>query len=448
MQPIVSFSDIILSLFIIIGAISIVNNIYAKHIENQWNYAFYKKALYIRIAFSLLYVCVYTIYYDGGDSSYYFYGARSIVLLAQKDFGAAFRMLCGERTAELRSLFDTSTGYPVYFRDPNAWSVCRLMVPFYLLGFGSLWATTLILSICTFFLLWDFYRMLCKLYPHESKYMTIALFFLPSVLFWSSGILKDVWCFVAVLQLYKAVWLIFFRKHRIVANIFRYIVCAYILISIRPFVFYSVLIATTLWLVFWRLKTMQNKLLRTVAFPLILSASLLGIMIVLQSFGNVIEGRYADFDTMLQQVVVIQNDLTQDYYGKNSFNIGSFDASIPSMLSKTPIALVSGLFRPFLWEGSSVFLKISALEATLILLFFVYICIKTRIIGLFKIIINDSFLSSLCIFIVILAFFTGLSIANFGALVRYRIVYLPFFCIILFRAWSLTQRKTKREIQD
>ena len=437
----ITFFDIIISIFIIAGAAIVAHNVYSKNIETRWHYAFYKKALFVRIAFALLFVIVYLFYYNGGDTVYYFKGARSIVMLAQKNFGAAFRMLIGERTEELRSLFDRTTGHPTYFRDSNAWAVCRFMVPFYLLGFGSLWGTTLVLTIFMFFAMWDFYKMLCKLYPKESKYMAIALFFLPSVLFWSAGILKDVWCLVAVLQLYKALWLVFFRKRRIVANIFRYIVCAYILISIRPFVFYSALAATLLWLIFWQIKTMQNKLIKAAAFPVILIASIMGIVIILNAFGSTVEGKYGNFDTMLQHVVVVQNDLTQDYYGENSFDIGPFDASIPSILSKAPIAIVSGLFRPFLWEGSSVFLKVSALEAALIFLFFVYVCIQTRIVGLLRIIINDSFLSSLCIFIVILAFFTGLSIANFGALARYRIVYLPFFCIVLLRVWNLHRRQ-------
>jgi len=436
----VQIFDIIFSIFIIAGAAIVAHSIYSKNIETRWHYALYKKALYARIVFAFIFVAIYTFYYDGGDTTAYFSGARSIVLLGQKDFGAVFRVLIGERTYELYSLFDSATGYPEYFHDPNAWSVCRFMVPFYFLGFGSIWGTTLALAIVMFFLLWDFYKMLCRLYPKECKYMSVALFFLPSILFWSSGILKDVWCLVAVLQLYKAMWLVFFRKHSIVPNIFRYVVCAYVLISIRPFVFYTALAASLLWLVFWRVKTVQNKLIRVSTFPVILITSIMGIIVVLNLLGESVEGKYGSFDSMLQHAVIIQDDLKQDYYGGNSFDIGHFDATIQSMLSKVPIATVSGLFRPFLWEGSSVFLKVSALEAALILFFCVYLCIKTRIIGLIKIIIDDSFLSSLCIFVAILAFFTGLSIANFGALVRYRIVYLPFFCIIALRVWGFTRK--------
>ncbi len=445
MQTAISFFDIILCILIVAGASIMAHNVYTKNIETRWNYSLYKKALFARIAFACIFLMVYLLFYGGGDTLYYFSGSRSIVKLAYKDFGATFRMLLGERTPELGSLFDSSTGRSPYFRDANAWAVCRLMVPFYLLGFGSLWGTSLVLCIVMFFVMWDFYKMLCKMYPKESKYMAIPLFFLPSAVFWSSGILKDVWCLVAVLQLYKAIWLIFFRKHRIIGNIFRFVVCVYILISIRPFIFYIAFASSLLWLVFWQIKTIQNRLIKIVAFPFILSVSFMIVVITLQSFGEAIGGRYGDFDSILQHAVVVQTDLTQDYYGGNSFDIGRFDASISSILTKAPIAIISGLFRPFLWEGSSMLLKVSALESTLILLFCMYLCLKTRIVGLLKIIINDSFLSSICVFVIITAFFTGLTIANFGALVRYRIVYLPLFCIILLRAWSLSKGNNVRK---
>ncbi|MDR0941215.1 MAG: hypothetical protein LBM68_03195 [Bacteroidales bacterium] len=438
-----SVFDILISIVIIAGAFFIANRTYNKHIENTWYYAYYKKALFARIAFSIAFILVYMYYYGGGDTHYYYTGAQSLVRLFTKDFSAAFRILLGERTPELRSLFDASTGSPMYFRDPNAWAVCRFTVPFYLLGFGSYWGTTLAMSIVLFIPFWNFYKMLCRMYPKNRNTMAIALFFVPSVLFWSSGILKDVWCLAAVLQLYMSVYYMFYRRHKVLFNMLNYVFWSYILISIRPFVFYTALASTLLWVGFWWLSHIKSTMIKTVAVPLILGIFLLGIMYVISSMGSVAEGKYATTESMLSHAVIIQQDLKQDYYGDNSFDIGTFDATIPSMLSKVPIALFSGLFRPLLWEGSSLFLLISALEAAALLVFFVYLLIRTRIVGFFRIIAGDTFLSSLLIFVSLSAFFTGLTIANFGALVRYRIVYLPFFCILLFRVLYIVKQKVE-----
>lgn len=435
-----SIFDILISIVILACAFFVANNIQHKNIENHRYYAHYKTALFVRIAFSIAFILVYMYYYGGGDTNYYYNGSRSIVRLFQKDAGAAFRILLGERTPELRSLFDATTGNPLYFRDANAWAVCRFSAPFYLLGMGSYWGMTLTMCIALFIPFWKFYTMLCRMYPRNKKTMAFALFFIPSVLFWSSGILKDVWCLAAVLQLYRHIYYVFVRKHKIILNIAGYVFWSYILISIRPFVFYTALASTALWIGFMWISRIENVLMRTVLLPAILSVFLLGIVYAVSSMGTVAEGKYATVDSMLTYAVIIQDDLKQDYYGENSFDIGAFDASIPSMLSKVPIALFSGLFRPLLWEGKSLFLLISALEAAVLLVFFVYLLIRTRIVGFFKIIASDAFLSSITIFVVLSAFFVGLTIANFGALVRYRIVLLPFFCILLVRVLYKVRR--------
>jgi hypothetical protein len=46
---------------------------------------------------------------------------------------------------------------------------------------------------------------------------------------------------------------------------------------------------------------------------------------------------------------------------------------------------------------------------------------------------KDPMLMSFFVFAVMFAFFVGLTTANFGALVRYKIALLPFFNIVLFR---------------
>lgn len=437
-----SLFDIVISIVIFTIAIIGVKHTVNKHIENAWYYTHYTNAILARVVFSVAFMLVYMYYYGGGDTHYYFAGSRSIVRLFEKDFFAALQMLFGERTPELRSLFDSYTGFPTYFRDPNAWAVCRFSVPFYILGCGSYWGSTLVMTLVLFVPFWNFYKILCRMYPKNQKTMALAMFFIPSVLFWSSGILKDVWCLAAVFQLYVSVYYIFYRRRKLFLHILGYVFWSYIVISIRPFVFYTAVASTLLWIGFWWILRIKNTLVRTAMVPFILCVFLFGIIYVISSMGSLAEGKYASTESMLTHAVVIQQDLKQDYYGENSFDIGSFDATIPSMLSKLPVALFSGLFRPLLWEGHSFFTFVSALEAAILLVFFAYLLIRTRIVGFFKAIADDPFLGSLFVFIILSAFFTGLTIANFGALVRYRIIYLPFFCVLLFRIFHIIRHNS------
>ena len=118
--------------------------------------------------------------------------------------------------------------------------------------------------------------------------------------------------------------------------------------------------------------------MRTLVFPFMILIVAGIFMIFLDNASNLAEGKYATVDSMLEQAVIIQDDLKRDTYGDNSFDIGTFDASVSGMLKKTPQALLAGLYRPFLWEARSPFMLISGLENFAILLLSLFVLFKLR----------------------------------------------------------------------
>jgi len=430
--------DFIVSL-LAIGIIFVIVSNKQQTYESRYEYfSVLTKATFIRIGAGLFFSYIYLIYYGDGDTVFYYSGAGTIVNMAKKDVFAFIQLMFGERTPELRSLFDWTTGYPTYFKDANAWAVCRFTVPFYIAGLGSYWASTIIMNAVLMIPMWRFYTMLIRMYPQQRKYMAIALFYMPSLVFWSSGILKDVWCYVALLQLYLAVYQIFIRKKMIWKSIFLYVFWAYILISIRPFMFYTAFVTTLLWIGFRWIHTIESGVVRTLAFPVIMIVMGVTIVISISELGDVAEGKYATVDSMLEHAVIIQQDLTRtEAYGENTFDIGKFDASIPSMLSKAPVAIIAGMFRPFIWEARSILMIFSGFESAFLMGFFLYLLFRTGVVGFFALVQKDAFLISSIAFAVMFGFFVGLTTANFGALVRYKIALIPFFTIVLFRIYGL-----------
>lgn len=444
MRELVSGIDILVVICMLFFIYLIAHHIQENHIDYFAYYKHFSRALFLRIFSGLVFACVYIFYYNGGDTEYYFTGTRCIVRLAEKDFGAFLHIMFGERTPELRSLFDHTTGWPTYFKDANSWAVCRFSVPFYLIGCGSYLGMTIAMNALLFIPIWRFYRMLVHSYPKCSKYFAIALFYVPSVCFWGSGLLKDIWCMVGVFSIYTSVWMIFKRKRFVWANIFRYLFWAYILTSIRPYAFYTAFATSLTWIALIELKNIDNKFLRASIFPM-MAVFVIGFFLVfLDNMGDIAEGKYASVGSMMEQAVVIQDDLKRDYYGDNSFDIGTFDATIPGMLKKTPQALMAGLFRPFLWEARTPFMLLSGLENFAILLLTLFIIFKMKM-NCLRTFYNDNLLISFLLFVLVFGFFIGLTIANFGALVRYRIILLPFFVIILSRLLYLYQHEQKDE---
>ena len=99
---------------------------------------------------------------------------------------------------------------------------------------------------------------------------------------------------------------------------------------------------------------------------------------------------------------------------------------------KAPLAFIYGLFGPFPWQVANPVMAISSLEGMLFLVLFI-IALRNVLFrkGASKV-LSDPVIIGFLIFSLMFIIFVGLSTANFGSLVRYRIPALPlfFFCVM------------------
>ena len=100
-----------------------------------------------------------------------------------------------------------------------------------------------------------------------------------------------------------------------------------------------------------------------------------------------------------------------------------------SMLINSPWALLSGLYRPFVWEANTVFKFIAGLENFVLLIMTIlsFRYLKT----LFRS-AEWLLIFAVLLYCSILSIFLSLSTPNFGTLTRYDAGYLPFFALIVF----------------
>lgn len=431
MKDLITIKDAVIVPLLLVIAYLWATAIRNKHIEEKPYYKYFRLGLFVKIFAGLLFILVYLFYYGGGDTQYYFTGTRSIVRMITKDVPTFLKLLGGDHSAEVYSMFDRYTWWPTYFRDPNSFSVCRFNVPLYILSFGSYMGNTILMNMFLFVGVWRFYVMLANLYPGKDKLFAYALFFIPSVVFWSSGILKDGWTLTAILFIYSNIWHVFFQRKAVFVNILWLVFWSYVAISIRPFVFYVVIASTVIWLSFSSITTIKSRFFRVIFVPIVLLVAWsIGTLLFLQ-VSSLSTSRYKSIDSMLETAWIIQDDLTRDYYGGNNFDIGTFEPTISGVLGKAPQAIVAGIFRPFIWEGNGILLLFSGLENLFLLMFAVWIVIKSRFVGFFREIYKEPLLLSLTVFFITFAFMVGLTTANFGALVRYRIPVLPIFGVIM-----------------
>lgn len=427
--------DVLNPLDLIIGPIVFLmlwlgaNRTKQKHIDSNPAYQYYSLGLLAKIGGGLAVTFVYLFYYRGGDTIEYY---KSSVTLAKMLFyypNVYFDVLAGNLTYRNFGAFGP-VGYPYYWKDPNSYAVIRFTNVFSMLTINSIVATVMLVAWLSYKGVWKLYIVFTDMYPHLRKELAYAILFIPSVSFWGSGILKDTYTFGAACWFTFSFYKIFIKREKIFGNIVAMIIMSYIIISIKPYIFIALIPGCITWLIFNRLQTISNPIIRFLSAPILLLSALLLATGVL-SFTSGFLGTYSSVDNIVNKAVVTQQDLKRDYYEGNSFDIGDFDPTLPGMLSKAHLAVIAGLFRPFIWEANNPVMAISGLENLLMLGLFIYLLIKVRPWVFTRMAFSEPLLIFAFSFAIFFAFAIGLTTSNFGSLVRYKIPAMPFFLAAL-----------------
>jgi len=417
-----------------------------KRIKDNPIYIYYIPGLFVKLISGIIF-CIIYIYYYTGDTLDYFNSSVAMVNLLQKNFTNFITLFFNGAKPEYFSFFDTETYWVEthMWRDTRTFFVIRLITPLVIPGFKSYLTTTVLLAWLSYAGTWRLYKLFCDLYPHLYKRFSIAFLFFPSVVFWGSGIMKDTITYSAAAWYTYSFYMVFFKKRKVLINIICLIITSWLLIKIKPYIFISLLPGSLIWLSFKRIKNIKNIVIRSLVTPFILIITVGAGGFIINSLESDL-GSFASYDSMVEKAQIIQQDLKRgQQYGQNYYDIGEFDASFSSLIGKAPIAIISGLFRPFIWEIHSPFGIISAIENTILLILVLLSFFRLGMINNFRIILDTPILIFSFLFCTIFAFSVGLATANFGALVRYRIPLLPFFLasqIILVDLYS--KQKNKR----
>lgn len=395
--------------------------------------------LVFKIFGGLGFALIYLFYYDGGDTTLYYESTLSLLNLAQVDPGRFLSILSGNLSNENAALFGSHIGYNYYWRDFQSYSVVRLSAPFVLIGARSYITATILIASFTYIGMWKLYRFLYYRFPEIKKGAAFAVLFIPSTLFWGSGLLKDSFTLMGASLMLVCLYYIFVIRKKIVGNIFGLIVCFYLLVSLKPYIFFAVLAAFLITMAYQYIKEIKNKVVKVVFIPVIIVVIFASGAYFMLYVGRNIGGQYSSVEGMLEKASGTQFDLKQAYYEGNTFDIGSFEPTIGGVLSKAHLAILAGLFRPYLWDSRNPVMLISALENSLLLFLTIYILVLSfatwRKQGgkyLRRIIFSDSYIIYSLIFVLLFSFSVGISTANFGALVRYKIPLIPFYLSTLF----------------
>lgn len=410
-------------------------------------YKYFVRGLMAKIGGGILLCIIYTQYYQGGDTTAYFESSTYLFNLMFKHPDIWAKIMMNDLRWENYFYFDSETGYPGYYRDPQSFTVVRLTWIFHFLSLKRYLFTTVLLASVCYLGVWRLFLMFNELYPGMQRAFSFSVLFIPSVLFWGSGVLKDSYTLSAACWFTYSFYRVFIMPKKVFINLIMMVLTALLITQIKPYIFLALLPGSFLWLTLHRLKGIQNAAFRFLIAPVVGGVIMLGGYLAFTGIQQNLS-QYSSIDKVLEKAVVTQQDLKQDYYQGNSFDIGEFDNSITGILSKFPVAFTAGLFRPFLWEANNPVMLIAGLENAFMLGLTLFILFRIGPVAFVKAVSSNPMLFFSLIFAIFFSFSVGLTTANFGALVRYKIPALPYYISSILIMYNLYVRKPGEEDEE
>ena len=288
-------------------------------IKKEKIYRFYFWAVLAKVCAAVAFCLIYIYYYQGGDTVSYYETSRALVNLGIKNPEYFMREIFQAPSMTNLLLFDRQTGYPwgyMYF-DSGSWFAAKLLSPFLFIAFKSYLVSTVILSWFSFIGTWKLFKVLVRYYPNLEKRMAFSILFVPSVLFWGSGISKDTFTFAAVCWFIVGLDGVFISKISRVRNAVILLLAAYVLISIKPYILISLLPGAFVWILYARIARIKSRFFKVAAIPLIYVFSFAIGYGVLTLLGNRL-GKFS-IEKMLITASVTQKDLKQEILSRKLF---------------------------------------------------------------------------------------------------------------------------------
>ncbi len=395
----------ILSILIIllIGFVAVKNSFKSK------NGVVHLSALTLKIGAGICLGLVYTYYYNGGDTFLYWHEGQTLANFIMKNPSNLLNILMN--SADIPSLADQL----IFVDQPRALFFSKIVSVFYLLTGGNYWITGAFFSLINFLGVKFFVEELTKKFHAINKPAIIAFYFLPTFVFWTSGLLKESLA-IAALTIAVGAVLKITRTEKYFQLMNWGLVLLSILLLWKLKYFYAALAIPSL-IIIILFETIGKKRAKNPGFVL---AIFISMILIVSTF-------HYNFKISRVLGIVYENYVIGIKGSQNGIEYYQFDGSIFSFLINTPSALMTGLFRPAIFEFSSLLQFLVAFENLIIFIGFILLLRKAKLKTLFH---NPYVLISM-IYIFTLSILLAFSTPNFGTLSRYKVGYWPFFVLLL-----------------
>lgn len=385
-------------------------------------------ALLAKVIGSILFCYFYQTIYKGGDTLHYHNDAS---LMAENIFiepVETFKELFWDETSKKYTGNYQISGKYSFMGTPFdlAKNMVRITTFFELLSFSNFYGTAILISFFAFTGLWKIYELICSYFKDYKKNLSLILF-VPTILFWTGGILKDSLVFGSICWAVFSLFTLLNKKESLVWSISAALASMFVLISLKPYVLLVLISTLTVGIFANFFIQLKNRLTSLLLLPIFL----FGIAFFLTIIMSLLKGQlgvYGEYESLLELGSVVKSGFDQTV-GVNAVKLGNFDTS--NLIGSFSI-IGSVLFRPFIWESWNVISLFASIE-NFVLLALTMVALLSVLFQfrLLNVLIKSPFLIFCISFSLVFSIGLGLSISNFGALMRFKSAFLIFYVIPL-----------------
>ena len=366
---------------------------------SKWIFA---GGLFLKCSAGIIVGLIFIYQYKSGDSL--------------KFFELATELLARKKASIFSLWFDGSSGMGLE-NEPRVFFFVKILSFFFLITGGSYWLSALYFSFVSFLASWYFIIEFVKIYPKHKVVTIISFLVMPSLVFWSSGILKGTIANAALVVLIGCVLKIYHHKKLTLVEFFIALLCGFVLLKIKHYLLVVFLLFSGMLLCIWVYHKFRSRLRWLFSTAILLIS--LSLTQFIHPYLTISRIPLTIYETNLAIANKTDSDAQLDIVIDNPDWI--------SVIKEIPTALYTGLFRPSLFDSTPIWGIVHKIE-NLILLGLVMltflIAIKTRPR------INWSIIIPSVVCISILASILALSTPNLGSLVRYKNAFMPFLFLI------------------
>lgn len=445
MQHITIFDYLLLPVYLYVFYIFIRKR--AVQLSNAELMKIFITAFMLRMLGSVAYSLMVQYYYGYGDSFTYYVGSNFLRDQILQDVGNIKYFFAP--AGEVKKWYDFEVGdinYAGYFGITSNLFIMKISAIVSFLAFNKFLIISIIFGFFSFNGQWRLFQVFNDINGGKhQKLLAWAVLYTPSIWFWGSGLMKEAICLGGLGFIIHFLYKIFVKKKFKLWDILALIFLVYLVNSIKSYVIIILVVSLGTLVFFNFITSVKNIAIKSFLILTFLFGSL--VIAYIFNFADQLEILAEESKVQIQAYQHnYQAIQLQDETSRADVKIQEIDASPAGLILHSPVAIFTCLFRPFIWESGKIIILFTSLESMLLLIFTLYLLFKLRFYRFFKAIFSDSYLLFSFVMSILFALIIGFTTYNFGTMVRYKIMLLPFYYFMLVQLYTIYKIKYLKRV--